>query len=162
MRFAFAATAALFGSVLAAPAPQVEEPEIKETVSIQDFYARKSHLVDGTLDGPVDSVTFNIVASRAEGTIAVVCTAKAAEGEDSIKFKPESYNCDGVKETVDQYRFEVAEISEQNVYTIMVIHQTAPAFGFWGNTEVPTHCRAGGNESMICGQVGEVTAELHL
>lgn len=127
MRFTFAATAILFGAALAAPAPQAEAPEIHETVSIKDFYARKSHLVNGTLDGPVDSVTFKIIASREEGTIGVTCTAIAAEGEDSIKFKPESYNCDGVKDTWDQYRFEVAEISEQNVYTIMVIHQTAPA-----------------------------------
>lgn len=130
MRFTFAATAALFGAALAAPAPQAETPEtpeIRETVSIKDFYARKSHLVDGTLDGPVDSVTFKIIASREEGTIGVTCTATAAEGENSIKFKPNSYNCDGVKDTWDQYSFEVVEISEQSVYKIMVIHQTAPA-----------------------------------
>jgi hypothetical protein len=130
MRFTLAATAALFGAALAAPAPQVETPEtpeIKETVSIQDFYARKSHLVNGTLDGPVDSVNFKIVSSRKEGTVGVTCTATAAEGEDSIKFKPNSYNCNGVTETSDQYSFQVVEISAQNVYKITVFHQTAPA-----------------------------------
>ncbi|KAH6844773.1 hypothetical protein B0I37DRAFT_416358 [Chaetomium sp. MPI-CAGE-AT-0009] len=162
MRFTFAATAALFGAALAAPAPQAETPEIKETVSITDFYARKFHLVDGTLDGPVSSVSFKITASREAGTIGVVCSASAAEGEDSIKFKPETYNCEGGDESWDKYRFSVDEITEQNVYKITVYHQTAPAFGFWGNTEVPTYCRAGGNESMICGQVAEVEAKLHL
>ncbi|KAH6649517.1 hypothetical protein F5144DRAFT_616662 [Chaetomium tenue] len=145
MRFTFAATATLFGAALTTPAPQAEAPEFRESVSIKGFYARKSHLVDGTLDGPVDSATFKMIANREEDTIG-----------------PESYNCEGIKNIWDQYRFEVFEASEQNVYTIMVIHQTAPAFGFWGNTDVPAYCRAGGNNAMICGQVAEVTADLHL
>ena len=73
------------------------------------------------------SPTFKIVASREAGTIGVTCTATAAEGEDSIKFKPNSYNCNGVTNTSDQYSFQVVEISAQNVYKITIFHQTAPA-----------------------------------
>ncbi|KAK8041620.1 hypothetical protein PG994_014627 [Apiospora phragmitis] len=158
MQFTFAVTAALFGAALAAPAPQSNQT--KESVQITDFHARKNHL-QGTLNGPVDSIDFKIIASEEAGTKGFVCTASAAEGEDKLKMKPNAYNCKGGDDN-HHYAFELVSVGDDNVMTLQIIHQTAPAFGFWGNVDVPTYCHAGGDETMICQQIGDVTANLHL
>ncbi|KAK6835139.1 protein elicitor protein [Apiospora arundinis] len=158
MQFTFVTVAALFGAAMAAPAPQANET--RESVQITDFSARKSNL-KGTLDGPVDSISFNIIASAEAGTMGFVCTASAAEGEDALKFKPNSYRCNGGDDN-HHYAFELNEVKEQNTFSLMIIHQTAPAFGFWANVDVPAYCHAGGAETMVCQQVADVTANLHL
>ncbi|KAK8137414.1 hypothetical protein PG984_002907 [Apiospora sp. TS-2023a] len=160
MQFTFATVAvALFGAAIAAPAPQANET--KESVQITEFHARKNHL-NGGLTGPVDSIDFNIIASAEAGTMGFVCTASAAEGEDSLKFKPNSYRCNGGDDN-HHYAFELnAAVGDDNKFSVMIIHQTAPAFGFWANVDIPTYCHAGGAETMVCQQVADVTANLHL
>ncbi|KAK7955350.1 hypothetical protein PG996_016154 [Apiospora saccharicola] len=159
MQFTFVTVAALFGAAMAAPAPQANET--KESVQITEFHARKSHL-NGGLTGPVDHIDFNIIASAEAGTMGFVCTASAVEGEDSLKFKPNSYRCNGGDDN-HHYSFELnTAVGDDNKFSLMIIHQIAPAFGFWTNVEVPTYCHAGGAETMICQQVADVTANLHL
>lgn len=160
MQFTFATVAvALFGAAIAAPAPQANET--KESVQITEFHARKNHL-NGGLTGPVDSIDFNIIASAEVGTMGFVCTASAAEGEDSLKLKPNSYLCNGGDENHHYAFYLNAAVGDDNKFSLLIIHQVAPAFGFWANVEVPTYCHAGGAETMVCQQVADVTANLHL
>ncbi|KAK7965726.1 uncharacterized protein PG986_000003 [Apiospora aurea] len=133
----------------------------KESVQITKFHARKNHL-NGGLTGPVDSIDFNIVSSVEAGTMAFACTASAAEGEDSLKLKPNSYRCKGGDDN-RHYAFELnSAVGEDDKFSLMIIHQTGIAFGYWGNVEIPTYCHAGGAETMVCQQIAEVTADLHL
>jgi hypothetical protein len=124
MRFTFAATATLFGAALAAP--QAGMPETRETVRITDFFAHKSG-ASASAAGKVDSISFKMHSSRIASDAGVSCTATAAEGEDSIKFKPEYYNCDGAKDN-DRYAFEVISVKDQSVFELYIIHQTAVAY----------------------------------
>ncbi|KAK7910562.1 hypothetical protein PG985_013043 [Apiospora marii] len=160
MQFTFVAVAALFGAAMAAPAPVPQSDEIKESVQITKFHARKSHL-NGGLTGPVDSIDFAITASAEAGTMGFACTASAEEGEESLKFKPNLYRCNGGTENA-HYSFELnAPVGDDNKFSLTIIHQTGIAFGYWGAVEVPTYCHAGGAETMVCQQIADVTADLH-
>ncbi|KAL2179531.1 uncharacterized protein P884DRAFT_283443 [Thermothelomyces heterothallicus CBS 202.75] len=163
MRFTSVLTAALFGAAAAAPtaaAPQAEMPRIREAVRITDFYARKAPL-NGTLGGPVSSVSFKITPVRGNGTVPVSCSATAAEGEKSIRFKPTAYPCEDSSSHWDQYSFEVSRPKPQGIFDITVIHKAGPGFGVRGRASVPTYCHAGGADSLVCGQVANVTVGLH-
>ncbi|KAL2141564.1 hypothetical protein VTI28DRAFT_2214 [Corynascus sepedonium] len=156
MRFTSAVTAALFGAAMAAPAPQADFPRVRESVAITEFYARKD-LLNGTLNGPVSSVSFKLSPTLNNGTAAVVsCTATAAEGESAIDFKPTAYPCDGEK-----YSFQVGRPKGQGIFPITLIHQTGHGHGARGRGAVPTYCHAGGGDSLVCGQVANVTIGLH-
>ncbi|KAK8101984.1 hypothetical protein PG999_012358 [Apiospora kogelbergensis] len=158
MQFTFVAAAALFGAAMAAPAPQANE--IHESLTITKFSARKTDL-KGTLDGPVSHIDFQLIKSVEEGTMAFLCTADAAEGETGIKTGNNSYRCNGGTDNKN-YAFSLKAVKDQSTFQLLMIHQTAPAFGYQANVEIPTYCRAGGAETMICDQVADVTADLHL
>ncbi|KAH6839645.1 hypothetical protein B0I37DRAFT_449535 [Chaetomium sp. MPI-CAGE-AT-0009] len=157
MRFTAAAVAALFGAAVAVPTPQNQD-KVYETVTVKDLFAHKS-VVAGTTDGPVDSLTFNIIASREEGTIGVVCEGQEEEG--GIKYAPDYYICNGGTDIV-KYSFNVKSISDNGTFKITLFHQTGIAFGYWAETNIPTYCRAGGNNSLVCSQIADVEVGLHL
>ncbi|KAL2172257.1 hypothetical protein VTG60DRAFT_6635 [Thermothelomyces hinnuleus] len=160
MRFTSVLTAALFGAAAAAPAPQAEVPRIREAVRITDFYARKGPL-NGTFDGAVSSVSFKITPVLGNGTVPISCSATAAEGEKSIRFKPTAYPCEDNSSHWDQYSFKVSRPKPLGVFDITVIHKAGPGFGARGRASVPTYCHAGGADSLVCGQVANVTVGLH-
>ena len=149
MRFSIAATAALFGAVLAAPAPQAN-PDPRETITVQKFKAVNKNLSN---DGPVTSISFQIISHREAGVAAFVCEASNPEGLGS-----DIVNCNGGWDN-DAYRFQLRS-HKDNVFNLTVYHQTAPAFGFWGNFFVPALCLIE-NGATTCVK-DQTKAELHV
>ncbi|TLS26231.1 hypothetical protein PpBr36_05042 [Pyricularia pennisetigena] len=148
MRFSIAATAALFGAAIAAPAPQTN-PDPRETILLQKFEAVKSS------DGPVTSIYFHIISHREVGVAAFVC-----KGEDAEGLKPDTtIDCAKGPSENDAYRFRVKSVSD-DVFTLTVFHQTAPAFGFWGDINVAGACSVESGVSKC--KNDETSGELHV
>ena len=145
--FVAAATAALFGTVFAAPA-LTPNPDPRETVVLEDFKAVQS------VGGPVTEISFKLFSHREVGVLGFVC-----KGANVAGLGTETYNCNN-KEENDAYRFSLRS-NKESTFNMTVFHQTAPAFGFWGHVNVVASCSADDKVST-CTKPEEFNAELHV
>ncbi|TLD09464.1 hypothetical protein PspLS_12012 [Pyricularia sp. CBS 133598] len=151
MRFTVAATAALLGAAIAAPAPQ-RNPDPRETISIQNFEAINKNQNN---DGPVTSVYFEIFSHREAGVAAFVCKAEAAEGLNNSDI----FDCYKGPLPNDAYAFKLVSTAD-NTFNLKIYHQTAPAFGLLGDVSVEGQCSAESGVSTC--RKDQTVAELHV
>ncbi|KAH9434814.1 hypothetical protein MCOR02_003778 [Pyricularia oryzae] len=158
MRFSIAAAATLFGAAIAAPAPQASPapaPNPKETVLLSKFKAFHQ-----LVEGPVNEVSFVISTHKEVGVAAYVCSAVSQQAP--LALKPTTFNCAGGVPEKDIYRFQVNEVdTAANTYNMTIYHQTAPAYGLWGEIKLDTTCRPEGVRSEYCEHQDNVEVELH-
>ncbi|TLD19041.1 hypothetical protein PspLS_09974 [Pyricularia sp. CBS 133598] len=152
MRFTIAATAALFGAAIAAPAA---DPNPKETILLSRFKAFHQ-----LVEGPVNEVSFVISTHKEVGVAAYVCSA--VDDKAPLALRPTTYNCNGGVPERDIYRFQVNEVdTAANTYNMTIYHQTAPAYGLWGEVKLNTTCRPEGVRSEYCEHEDNIEVELH-
>ncbi|KAL8284611.1 hypothetical protein RB600_009163 [Gaeumannomyces tritici] len=140
MRFSVAAvSAALFGAALAAPALQANAGAT-ETLVIQKFVSTSK---DATTGSPVVSISFQLISHREAGIKAYVCEAHNPNG-----ITPADSNLCAGFESFDGYHFQYLDTKTGNT-SLRVFHQTAPAFGLWGNAFIPGNCGIEG-DAQVC------------
>lgn len=140
MRFSVATvSAALFGAALAAPVAEAKA-EYTETVVIQNFVSTSK---DATAGSPVVSVSLQIISHREAGVKAYACEVHNPDGLTPADFG----QCPNY-EQFDGYHFQYLDTKDGNT-SLRVFHQTAPAFGVWGNAFVPASCAIEG-DVQIC------------
>ena len=147
MRFSVAAAAALFGAALAAPA---DKPKFdpREQIVLRDFEAA----ISPSGDKNVTSIKFNILAKRDTGDKTFVCS-----GTTDTMYGPHypTTNCEGGWRN-DAFRFSLRSHPVKGQFDLTVFHQTADAFGSWGDVTVKACCDA----KNVCLK-DETKAELH-
>lgn len=118
MRFNFAATVALFGAAIAAPAPQASStPTSKETVVMGKFKAFHQ-----LVEGVVNEISFTITSHEVAGTSSYACSAVNRSG--ALAFSPTAFTCNGGVEN-NQYSFQINEVdTKANTYNLTITHQT--------------------------------------
>ncbi|OJD31756.1 major allergen alt [Diplodia corticola] len=140
MRFTLAT--ALFGAaatVAAAPTPQstgAPDPATYENIDIADLTVRKN-------DG-IQSVSFKLSGRDAAD---LGCSASDPGLPSAVITCGES-----------KYRFALYAGAESE-FALRVYHELGTAVGFYGEGDVPTNCRAGGNgpDDYVCSQVTPTT-----
>ncbi|EHA46807.1 hypothetical protein MGG_08797 [Pyricularia oryzae 70-15] len=138
MRFTIVAAAALLGAAIAAPAPQ-SNPGPRESISIQNFEA-----INKEQNGPVTSVYFELVSTRAAGVAAFVCRAEAAEGLKSSDI----LDCSEGPSPDGAYTFTLVSTAG-STFNLKVYHQTAPGAGLWGVVSVEGQCSIESDDSDV-------------
>ncbi|KAI1078698.1 hypothetical protein F5B20DRAFT_546968 [Whalleya microplaca] len=137
MRFITAATALAFGAtVLAAPAPQVDDPA-SEDVSITEFFVHVAG-ANGTTSGTPDAVSFKL---SGENATDLACSASTGVPSEVISCGDSPYS------------FAVLQGNTTSNFALRIYHALGVAVGFYGEGVVPTYCHAGGLNSLACSQV---------
>ncbi|KAI9151369.1 Effector protein PevD1 [Paramyrothecium foliicola] len=137
---------AAFAAAAPANVARQEETRPSENINIKDFLVRKYNEPNGT-------VTINVVDFKLSGDDAtdLSCTAQSPEWP----IPSEVVTCGDSK-----YRFSLQPGSEEGEeFSLRVYHELGLAVGYWGQGDVPTYCRAGGNGAgdFVCTQVAETT-----
>ncbi|KAI6784029.1 Effector protein PevD1 [Emericellopsis cladophorae] len=134
---------------LAAAAPKAAPtPSNYENVDIADFAVRKEQSASG------EAPTFSSVSFKLSGDDATDLACSASNPD----FSGEIFTCGDSK-----YRFALKSGSDDAEFGLTLYHELGPAVGVWGEGNVPTYCRAGGNgpNDFICQQVAAVTIGLN-
>lgn len=136
------ASAALFAAIAAAaPTPVQESATLttrqyaSENIDINDFFVRKNN--------GIQAVSFKLSGDDAKD---LECSGSNPKPTDVI-------TCGDSK-----YRF-VIKPGQVEEFGLTIYHELGPAFGFYGEGDVPTYCHAGGNgpDDFVCQQVAFTT-----
>ncbi|KAG9255657.1 uncharacterized protein F5Z01DRAFT_550652 [Emericellopsis atlantica] len=134
---------------LAAAAPKATStppnPDSYENVDIADFTVRKEQAAGQDTPTAINSVSFKLSGDDATD---LACSASNPD------FPSEVITCGDSK-----YRFVLQPGSDDAEFGLTLYHELGPAVGFWGEGNVPTYCRAGGNgpDDFVCQQVAATT-----
>jgi hypothetical protein len=143
------ATGFLAALASAAPAATSARQDSGEDITITNFLVRKYNQDNGTK-------TINVVDFKLSGDDATDLSCSASN--------PEFPNPNNVNTCSDsKYSFSLHPgLTDDVEFSLRVYHELGTAFGYWGYSDVPTVCRAGGNGAgdYVCTRSGETSIRI--